>query len=162
MTGRPPTPNEEKKRRGTYRPGRDASLANVQELDRATEPPQPLRPLGEAGLAFWRSVWGNGLNWIAPQSDIYLVQIIAEQFDERATLRDLVMKEGVPRERSGLRELEKQLTSNLAALGLNPSERTRLGFAFVKTESKLAQLFRQRDEWEAEQQRRREQAQGEG
>lgn len=161
MTGRPPTPKEVKKARGTYRPSRDTALSETQELDRATEPPQPLRPLGEAGLAFWESVWANGLNWIAPQSDIYLVQVIAEQFDERATLRDLVMKEGVPRERSGLRELEKQLTSNLAALGLNPSERTRLGFAFVKTESKLARLLRDRDEWQNEQRLKRGQHQDE-
>jgi hypothetical protein len=142
MTGRPPKPIEQKKLIGTYRPGRTLLDANSTELERAIELPQPLQPLSEAGLNFWGSVWGAGVNWISPKTDIHLVQLVAEQFDERAKLRNLVETGGVPRDRSGLRELEKQITGNLAALGLNPSDRARLGFAVVKTESKLEAFFR--------------------
>lgn len=143
MTGRPPIPNEQKKLKGTYRPGRNlAPVAQAQELERAQEIPKPLRPLGDAGQSFWLSIWETGLNWISPQTDIHLVQLVAEQFDERAELRESVRTNSIPRERSGLRELEKQLTSNLAALGLNPSDRARLGFALVKTESKFEEFMR--------------------
>jgi hypothetical protein len=79
------------------------------------------------------------------------VQLVAEQFDERAKLRNLVETGGVPRDRSGLRELEKQITGNLAALGLNPSERARLGFALVKTEGKLEAILKMRREVVVEQ-----------
>lgn len=146
MTGRPPTPIEQKKLLGTYRPDRVPLNPSETALERATEPPEPIRALGEAGTAFWQSIWSAGVNWIAPQTDIHLVQLLAEQFDEREQLRALVIAEAVPRDRSGLRELEKQITGNLAALGLNPSDRTRLGFAVVKTESKLAEIIRMRRE----------------
>jgi len=147
MTGRPPIPNEQKKLKGTYRPGRNpVPIAQVQQLDRAQEMPQPLSPLGDAGEAFWISIWQTGLNWISPQTDIHLVQLVAEQFDERAELREKVRTNSIARERSGLRELEKQLTGNLAALGLNPSDRARLGFALVKTESKLENFLRMKEQ----------------
>ena len=146
MTGRPPKPIEQKKLIGTYRPGRTLLDPNNTELERAIELPKPLQPLSEAGLNFWGSVWGAGVNWISPKTDIHLVQLVAEQFDERARLRDLVETGGVPRDRSGLRELEKQITGNLAALGLNPSERARLGFALVKTEGKLEAILKMRRE----------------
>ena len=151
MTGRPPKPIEQKKLLGTYRPDRVPLNPSETALERATEPPEPLRALGEAGAAFWQSIWSAVVNWIAPQTDIHLVQLVAEQFDEREQLRALVIAEAVPRDRSGLRELEKQITGNLAALGLNPSERARLGFAVVKTESKLAELMR----WKREEAERR-------
>jgi hypothetical protein len=146
MTGRPPKPIEQKKLIGTYRPGRTPHDPYETELERANDSPKPLRDLGEAGVTFWNSVWTSGANWIAPKTDIHLVQILAEQFDERATLKSLVEANAVPRDRSGLRELEKQITGNLAALGLNPSDRARLGFAVVKTESKLEAIMKMRRE----------------
>lgn len=146
MTGRPPKPIEQKKLIGTYRPDRSLLNPNETLLERAKELPQPLRPLGEAGQAFWVSIWESGVNWIAPQTDIHLVQLVAEQLDEREQLRELVAADAVPRDRSGLRELEKALTGNLAALGLNPSDRARLGFAVVKTEGKLEALLRMKAE----------------
>lgn len=147
ITGRPPIPNEQKKLKGTYRPGRNpVPVAQAQELERAQEIPKPLSPLGDSGQSFWVSIWQTGLNWISPQTDIHLVQLVAEQFDERAELRESVRTNSIPRERSGLRELEKQLTGNLAALGLNPSDRARLGFALVKTESKLENFLRMKEQ----------------
>ena len=156
MTGRPPKPIEQKKLLGTYRPDRVPLNPSETALERATEPPEPIRALGEAGVAFWQSIWSAGVNWIAPQTDIHLVQLVAEQFDERDELRALVLANAVPRDRSGLRELEKQITGNLAALGLNPSDRARLGFAVVKAESKLEAFM----SWKREEMARRQTQQG--
>lgn len=152
--GRPNKPIELKKKHGTYRPGRTPANVTPISLERAETIPVPLRPLGEAGQAFWLSIWDVGINWISPQTDIFLVQMTAEQFDEREQLREQLSNDPQPRNRSGLRELDKQITGNLAALGLNPSERSRLGFAIVKTESKLEELLRRKREDEE----RREQA----
>ncbi len=148
MTGRPPIPVEQKMLRGTHRPGRTPMPETGRvSLERAHETPQPLAPLEEAGARFWALIWeGPSAGWISPHADIQLVQLVAEQLDERQELRERVRTGATPRDRSGLREIEKQIAGNLAALGLNPSDRGRLGFGIVKTESKLKELMRRRDE----------------
>jgi hypothetical protein len=160
MTGRPPLPIEQKILTGTYRPGRTLVPQTQQaRLDPAEGTPEPLAPLGETGTRFWELVWRNGVNWISPHCDIQLVQIVAEQLDERHELQRLVQDKAVARDRSGLRELEKQITGNLAALGLNPSDRARLGFGIVRGESKLEELMRRkRDDKEQRDRERDERA----
>ena len=43
--------------------------------------------------------------------------------------------------RAALRQLDKQLVSNLSLLGFTPSDRSRLGLVQVKTRSKLQELM---------------------
>jgi hypothetical protein len=71
----------------------------------------------------------------------------AEGLSERDSLRALLdIDPGNFRARSGLRELERQIVSQLALLGFTPSDRARLGLAEVKKESKLEELLRRKDE----------------
>jgi hypothetical protein len=75
----------------------------------------------------------------------------AEAITEREALRDLVAREPEnPKARSGLRELERQIISQLALLGFTPSDRARLGIAEVKKESKLEELLRRKAERDKE------------
>ena len=63
---------------------------------------------------------------------------LVELMDERHELRAL--KDQDPentRLRAALRQLDKQLVSNLSLLGFTPSDRSRLGLVQVKTRSKL-------------------------
>jgi hypothetical protein len=46
--------------------------------------------------------------------------------------------------RRGLRELDRQIVSNLSLLGFTPSDRARLGVAEVKAKSKLEELMERR------------------
>jgi hypothetical protein len=46
-----------------------------------------------------------------------------------------------PKDRRGLRELDKAIVSNLSLLGFSPSDRSRLGLAEVKKMSKLEELM---------------------
>ena len=55
-------------------------------------------------------------------------------------------KRGTNDSKTGLRELEKQIVNNLGQLGFNPAERSRLGLATVKTETKLEALLRRKAE----------------
>jgi hypothetical protein len=144
--GRPTLPIEQKQRRGTLRADRLPDGLPALELVNENELPQPLRELGEAGFDFWQKVFETGGRWISHKTDITLCQIVAEQLDERDRLRALVMAENGSRERSGLRELEKALVSNLSLLGLTPSDRSRLGVAEVKAETKLEELRRKKEE----------------
>ena len=147
--GRPVIPIELKRLKGTLRADR---LPPNAPLERLCEPLQaPIEPLGLSGqgLAFWGSVWG--CNWISQKSDYQLVLMTAEAISEREGLRDLVAREPEnSKARSGLRELERQIISQLALLGFSPSDRARLGIAEVKKESKLEELLRRKAEREKE------------
>jgi hypothetical protein len=70
--------------------------------------------------------------------------LVCEAYDERTSLRAQVMTDGDWRDRVGLRSLESQITSMLSALGFNPTDRTRLGFAEVKAHSVLDELIARR------------------
>jgi hypothetical protein len=75
----------------------------------------------------------------------------AEAITERESLRGLVAANpDNPKARSGLRELERQIISQLALLGFTPSDRARLGIAEVKKESKLEELLRRKAERDKE------------
>ena len=145
--GRPVIPNEIKRLKGTLRADRLPSNSPLVSLVEPLE--APIEPLGlsEQAVAFWGSVWG--CNWISHKSDYYLVLLTAEAISEREALRDLVAREPEnSKARSGLRELERQIISQLALLGFSPSDRARLGIAEVKKESKLEELLRRKAERE--------------
>jgi hypothetical protein len=83
----------------------------------------------------------------------------SEGLSERDTLRELVVNEPQNfRARTSLRELDRQLISQLALLGFSPSDRSRLGLTEVKKESKLEDLMRRKAEREALREAEREQA----
>ena len=142
---RPVIPTEIKRLKGTLRADRlPANSPLVSLLEPLQAPREPLG-LSEQAVAFWGSVWG--CNWISQKTDYYLVLLTAEAISERETLRALVALEPENfRARSGLRELERQLVSQLALLGFTPSDRARLGLAEVKKESKLEELLRRKAE----------------
>jgi hypothetical protein len=139
MTGKP-TPTELKRLRGTLRADRVLSPGL-----RVTIPqgdfPEPPEGLGELGRGIWQRVLTEGSGWVSYRLDTLLLGLVCDQFEERAELRELVLANpDQPRLRIGLRELDKQIVSNLGALGLTPTDRARLGFVEVSKESKLSKL----------------------
>lgn len=144
--GRPPKPIEEKRRTGN--PGKRAlpSKEVVVALPAAETIPEPSRPLGKHGLAFWDRVWQFGINWISPSTDFEVMLMTAELIDERWNLRIKVMTEGQARDRRALRDLERLIDSHLSQLGLTPADRSRLGYAEVKRLSRIAELKQMRNE----------------
>jgi hypothetical protein len=143
-TGRPATPIERKRAIGTLRNDRLPNQPIV--ITQSETPPEPPGDLGGEGLKFWEQVF-TAAPWISHKTDLALVTMTAQQFDERETLRAIVSEQPEhPRSRSGPRELEKAITSNLAQMGFTPSDRSRLGFAEVKKEGKLEELLRRKEE----------------
>lgn len=138
-------PNEIKLKRGTLRPDRVLSPALSGELVQG-ELPSPPEALGELGRAVWCQVLTEASAWVSFKLDTLLLGIVCDQFEERAALRELVQNNPEqPRLRIALRELDKALVSNLSTLGLTPTDRARLGFVQVKSESKLEELRRRYD-----------------
>jgi hypothetical protein len=139
--GRPPKPIEQKRLTGN--PGKRA-LPNpnaVQIIERADGIPEPSRPLLKYGRELWDKVWSAGINWISPTTDMELLLMTCELVDERWNLRIKVMQNDDKGMRRGLRELDRLIIGNLSLLGFTPTDRSRLGLAEVKAQSKYQQLM---------------------
>lgn len=135
----PGKPAEVKKLIGSraYKPS-----AAVSALPAIYDVPVPSRPLGETGELFWNRIWTTGSIWISPNTDIDLLLMTCEMFDERDLLRDYVLQNlDAWHERSALRELDKAIARHLSLMGFTPTDRMKLGVAEVKTRSKLEQLL---------------------
>lgn len=144
--GRPPLPLEEKRKRGTLRADRlpEAGLIEVERLPEEEQTPEPPPQLKAKGRDLWSSVFDNG-RWLWQGVDRHLVELTAELMDERQELRALTDQQPEnTRLRAALRQLDKQLVSNLSLLGFTPSDRSRLGLVQVKTRSKLQELWEQK------------------
>jgi hypothetical protein len=139
--GRPTKPIEQKRLLGN--PGKRAlpEQSAIMLIPQATTAPNPARPLLKYGQELWDRVWESGINWISPNTDLELLLMTCEMIDERWNLRVRVMTDSNPKDRRGLRELDKQIVSNLGLLGFTPSDRSRLGVAEVKKMSKLEELM---------------------
>lgn len=139
--GRPPKPIEQKRALGN--PGKRAlpDKNEIQILEQVEETPEPPRPLLKYGQDLWNRIWSVGATWVSNKTDIELLVMTCEMVDERWNLRAKVMRDEDPADRRGLRELDRQIVSNLSLLGFTPSDRARLGVAEVKTKSKLQEMM---------------------
>lgn len=151
--GRPPTPTERKRRTGN--PGKRAlpDATNVVALPPVADD-APAR-LGPAGRAVWDLVTEQ-CKWLA-ETDRPTLVMLCEKFDRRQDFMvRLESSEPVlftdkgyayPNPLVGmLSTLETELAKLLSALGLTPTDRTRLGVAEVKKQSNLERLLQQRAE----------------
>ena len=108
---------------------------------------EPLRPLDWAGMQLWDSVFNHGELWVSSRTDVQLLQLVCEQLDRKLVVEARIAEH--PDEwhmYKQLNDLERLITSNLGLLGFTPADRTRLGLAEVKRQSKLEALIAKRDE----------------
>lgn len=137
----PPKPNEVKRKLGN--PGKKPlpDENNLILLPAINEIPEPDRKLFEAGTNLWNKVWSMGQTWISKNSDSELLLMTCEMVDERVRLRTLVWNNPeLWRERKALRDLDVAIVRNLSLLAFTPTDRSRLGVAEVKRQSKLEEL----------------------
>lgn len=148
QAGRPPKPIEQKRALGN--PGK-RPLPQVHEVVQITAvetKPEPPRPLLKPGMELWDRVWSMGATWISDKTDLELLIMTCEMVDERWNLRVKVMKTDDARLRRGLRELDRQIVTNLSLLGFTPADRSRLGVGEVKAADVLDKLAQRRAERE--------------
>jgi len=151
--GRPPKPNEQKRRLGN--PGhRDlpepSEVAALAPLDDDVP-----AHLGEAGRELWQGVTTAAKAWLAP-SDALTLLLLCELYDRRATFVAALNEHGplILRPADGhmvanpaaqmLATVEKQITELAAALGLTPADRTRMGLAEVKAKNAVEDFLAKR------------------
>jgi P27 family predicted phage terminase small subunit len=155
MPGPPPEPNEKKRRRGN--PGKRPlpELASVVPLRSAADVDVPSH-LGANGSRVWVMALRDGGHWIAP-TDLEALLLLCEAADRRADLLARVDNDGpVLYTDKGyayahpavgmVSNLEQQMTKWLSLLGFTASDRSRLGVAEVKAQSKLEEMKARRDQ----------------
>lgn len=144
--GRPAKPIEQKRKLGN--PGKRPlpDEAELEILAPASSMPEPARPLLEPGKKLWERVWGAGIGWISPETDIELLLMTCEMVDERWNLRIKVMQTDNMQMARRLDNLSRIIASNLSMLGFTPADRARLGLAEVARRSRLAELQKMKDQ----------------
>ena len=151
--GRPPKPNEQKRRLGN--PGKRAlpALASVTPLRAAVEPAP--EHLGPEGRALWETV-SRAAVWLAP-SDLPTLTLLCELADRRADFVQRLDASGpVLINPSGrmvanplvgmLSTLEKRMSEIMSSLGLTPTDRSRMGVAEVRATTAFEAMLRKRAE----------------
>ena len=141
----PPVPTERKRQLGnpSHRPLPEKK--DVIELEAGNV--EPLRPLGPAGQRLWDDIFRRGELWVSGRTDSQLVQLVCEQIDRREMLRTQLVD--CPDQRSlhmSLNDIEKLISSNLGLLGFTPTDRSRIGVAEVRKNSKIDELRRRAEE----------------
>lgn len=144
--GRPAVPTERKRALGNPGKRKLPDEKTITMIPAAEERPEPPRPLLKYGQELWDRVWNAGTPWISPNTDIELLTMTCEMIDERWNLRVKVMQTDDAKMRRGLRELDRQIVTNLGLLGFTPSDRSRLGLAEVKAKTKLEELLARREQ----------------
>jgi len=141
----PPKPIEQKRKLGN--PGKQRIPKPEELMPLQGGYIEPFRPLEFAGKQLWDSVFKYGELWISQRTDVHLLIMTCEQLDRREQLRSEVAEKGLDRQLiMSINETEKLIATNLGQLGFTPAERTRLGLAEVRTESKLEQLRKMREQ----------------
>lgn len=136
-TGRPPKPVEQHRRTGTYNSTRHGSrgpLAAVPAIDSA--------PYDLEAAEVFRHIMEAGAPWFAVTDGIRLA-MLRESLEERARL--MAHAETSTETRKSLRDLNREISDWLTALGFDPSARARLGLAEVKAQSELEKMQAAKD-----------------
>lgn len=152
VTGRPPKPLELKRAQGN--PGRRPLPAPDATIPVERIPPKAPRSigLGREGRRTWETL--ATLRWVAATDATALVNA-CRTADLIALLEADVAEKGVTYESRGrllqnpsvgrVVEARKLLHSMLASFGVTPADRTRLGIAEVKAQSKFEEMLDRRN-----------------
>jgi P27 family predicted phage terminase small subunit len=156
--GRPSKPVEQKRAAGN--PGKRALPAAPlpnEGLTASEGIPVPPADLTEDGLACWNHTWESCRTWLSPESDRTIITLFCHVYGEHEEIRKRLLSgeyERVYTHSNGavvtspwvtqLKELRVQLSSWIAAIGLSPSDRSRLGLSEVRVRDEMDELERRR------------------
>ena len=151
--GTKPKPAELKRLQGN--PGGRKLPERAEPIFVSTDIPKPPAYLRQEGRELWQLIWRNCAHWLNPITDRGIILRYCEFIDERDAIREVIAHEGSvsrgyndqPRPHplfNRLGVIERQMTQLEDRLGLNPSERGRMGHTEVKTEGVLEKLIADR------------------
>ncbi len=144
--GRPRTPREVKRRRGTLKPSRDggAAITVIPGVEVAPEA-EPAK----TGTEFIQLALDSGARvWIG-STDLPAVEIARQLWEDRELAREEYRAHRDKDSAQSYVRITEKLIQCLSALGLDPTARARLGIAEVKRQSTLDRLEGKRAERKA-------------
>lgn len=146
--GPKPKPTEVLKATGTYRADRRPApiTATVTTLPAAPGVPEPPVELGLEGRALWARAWSSAITWLSPDSDWDAIVQTCALADDIAIARAAYRATRDPAHARVIASLSRELMKALAALGFDPTSRSRLGVAEVKAMTALEKLAAKRAE----------------
>jgi len=151
--GRPTKPTEQKRLLGNtgHRPLPDAPTPDTGLKAASGIPECPV--LGIDGTRLWNQLWLAGKQWLSPDADMHIIELLCQAQDEAQEIRRAIAIGEVPRFYklpngsfvshplvTQLSQLRSQSTAWLAALGFSPADRARLGLAEVRQSDALDEL----------------------
>lgn len=154
-TGRPAQPLERHLARGN--PSRKDLVAplpgrGLAALGAADELAFP-EALNETGKVLWTEIWAGARSWLNPQLDRFAVESLCWDYQRLVALRSEIDAGEIPMWTANeagrlfkhpafgeVTSLEARVTSWSAQLGLNPSDRSRLGLTMVRVRDELDEL----------------------
>jgi len=142
--GRPPKPNELKRKTGN--PGKRAlpNLKVVQAIPMAASTPDAPDYLGDDGVKLWNQLWDEAISWLKPVSDMTAIENAAMLADDLRIARDRYRATREPADGRVLIQINKSFVDALSSLGFDPTSRSRLGVAEVKAMSAIDKLLEKR------------------
>lgn len=153
--GRPPVPTERKRKLGN--PGKRALPALEGVVTMTPVAAAVPAHLGEAGADLWRHVTASAV-WLA-ETDKPTLALLCEKVDRREDFRErLDRDEPVLYTDKGyayahplvgmLSTIETEIAKLFGAIGLTPTDRTRMGLAEVKAKNAFEEMMAKRRERE--------------
>lgn len=140
--GNPAKPIELKRKLGNPGMGKLPKPGTLMELKGGYI--EPFRPLEFAGKQLWDSVFAEGELWVSGRTDAHFLMLTCEQLDRREELKSQIAETNDWHLYKQLNDLERMIATNLGLLGFTPADRTRLGLAEVKRQSKLEEMMARR------------------
>jgi hypothetical protein len=140
--GNPPKPVELKRKLGNPGNGKLPEQGTLMPLQSGYL--APFRPLEFAGKQLWDSVFAEGELWVSGRTDSHFLMLTCEQLDRREQLKAQIEETNDWHLYKQLNDLERMIGTNLGLLGFTPADRTRLGLAEVKRQSKLEEMMARR------------------
>ena len=146
---RPPKPNEIKRLTGRT-PSTDAggrplpALATVTPLAMAREIPPAPAYLQAEGQRLWERAWATAITWLSPDSDMQAVEAACRLADANVAAQNKFMATLEAADARAFTAVNKAFRESLAALGFDPTSRSRLGVAEVQKASALDELIARR------------------
>lgn len=142
--GRPPKPNELKRKTGN--PGKRPlpDLKVITTIPMASTIPDAPDYLGADGVKLWNQIWNDAITWLSPVSDIPAIENAAMLADDLKMARDRYRATREPADGRVLIQINKAFVDALSSLGFDPTSRSRLGVAEVKAMSAIDKLLEKR------------------
>lgn len=120
------------------------ALAKVSALPMARKIPPAPDYLQAEGQRLWERAWASAITWLSPDSDMQAIETACRLADANVAAQIKYMATLESADARAFVAVNKAFRESLAALGFDPTSRSKLGVAEVQKASALDELIARR------------------